>query len=73
MEHHDFFLDLPLLLLSARLLAELCVRAQIPAVIGELLAGVILGPSLLGRVETGAAINLMAMRSGSSCCSSGLA
>lgn len=60
MEHHDFFLFLPLLLLSARLLAELCVRAQIPAVIGELLAGVILGPSLLGWIEPGEAIRLMA-------------
>ncbi len=60
MEHHDFFLFLPLLLLSARLLAELCVRAQIPAVIGELLAGVILGPSLLGWIEPGEAIKLMA-------------
>ena len=73
MEQHDFFLYLPLLLLIARLFAELCVRAQIPAVIGELLAGVILGPSLLGRVEPGAAIKLMAMRSGPFCCSSGSA
>lgn len=60
MEHHDFFLFLPLMLLSARLLAELCVRAQVPAVIGELLAGVILGPSLLGWIEPGEAIKLMA-------------
>lgn len=60
MENHDFFLFLPLILLSARLFAELAVRIQVPPVIGELLAGVILGPSLLGWVEPGDAIRLMA-------------
>ncbi len=60
MDHHDFFLFLPLVLLSARLFAELAVRIQVPPVLGELLAGVILGPSLLGWVEPGEAIRLMA-------------
>jgi Kef-type K+ transport system membrane component KefB len=35
------------LLFSARLLGELCNRIKIPAVVGEILAGVILGPSVL--------------------------
>lgn len=60
MDNHSFFLYLPLILLSARLFAELAVRMQIPPVIGELLAGVLLGPSLLGWIEPGQAIRLMA-------------
>jgi len=56
MDDHDFFLFLPLILLSVRLFAELAVRIQVPPVIGEMLAGVILGPSLLGWVEPGDAI-----------------
>jgi len=60
MEHHNFFLYLPIVLLSARLFAELAVRLNTPPVIGELVAGVVLGPSLLGWVEPGEAIKLMA-------------
>ncbi len=60
METHTFFFDLLVILLSARLLAELAVWLKAPAVIGELAAGVILGPSLLGWLEPGAAIRMMA-------------
>ena len=60
MENHDFFLYLPLILLSARLFAELAARLRAPPVIGELMAGVVLGPSLLGWVAPSQAINLMA-------------
>jgi len=56
MENHDFFLYLPLILLSARLFAELAVRLRAPPVIGELMAGVVLGPSLLGWVAPSQAI-----------------
>jgi Kef-type K+ transport system membrane component KefB len=39
------------ILLSAKVLGELAERIGQPAVIGELLAGVLLGPSLLGLVD----------------------
>jgi Kef-type K+ transport system membrane component KefB len=60
METHTFFLHLLIILLTARVLAELAVRMQTPAVIGELLAGVVLGPSLFGWLEPTGAIRLMA-------------
>jgi len=60
METHEFFLFLLIILLSARIFAELATRLQTPSVIGELLAGVVLGPSLLGWVEPVEAIKLLA-------------
>jgi Kef-type K+ transport system membrane component KefB len=60
MEAHDFFLDLLVILLTARIFAELATRLQAPSVIGELFAGVALGPSLLGWIEPSEAIRLMA-------------
>ena len=60
METHDFFLTLLIILLTARIFAELATRLQAPSVIGELFAGVILGPSLLGWIEPFEAIKLMA-------------
>jgi Kef-type K+ transport system membrane component KefB len=60
MQSHDFFLTLLIILLTARVFAELAGRLKAPTVIGELLAGVILGPSLLGWVEPIEAIKLMA-------------
>ena len=48
-------------LLGAKVLGELAERIRQPAVIGELLAGVLLGPSLIGLVDPGAPIlHLMA-------------
>ena len=60
MEVHDFFLALLIILLTARIFAELATRLQSPSVIGELFAGVLLGPSLLGWIEPTEAIRLMA-------------
>jgi Kef-type K+ transport system membrane component KefB len=60
METHDFFLTLLIILLTARIFAELATRLQAPSVIGELFAGVVLGPSLLGWIEPTEAIRLMA-------------
>ena len=60
METHDFFLYLLVILLTARIFAELAARMQAPSVIGELIAGVVLGPSLLGWIEPVEAIKLMA-------------
>lgn len=60
METHDFFLYLLIILLTARVFAELATRLQAPSVIGELFAGVVLGPSMLGWIEPVEAIKLMA-------------
>jgi Kef-type K+ transport system membrane component KefB len=60
MEAHDFFLSLLVILLTARIFAELATRLQAPSVIGELFAGVVLGPSLLGWIAPSEAIRLMA-------------
>mgnify|MGYP000346720840 FL=1 len=57
---HDFFLTLLIILLTARVFAELATRLQSPSVIGELFAGVVLGPSLLGWIQPTEAIRLMA-------------
>ncbi|MFT3769945.1 MAG: cation:proton antiporter [Minicystis sp.] len=55
--HHDqlvFLLSLAVLLGVARALGELCQRARIPAVAGELAAGLLLGKTVLGRIAPGA-------------------
>jgi Kef-type K+ transport system membrane component KefB len=45
-----FFLMVGLLLLSARLLGELFRKLRLPQVMGELIAGILLGPSFLKKV-----------------------
>jgi Kef-type K+ transport system membrane component KefB len=60
MEAHDFLLDLLVILLAARIFAELATRLQSPSVIGELFAGIVLGPSLLGWMTPGEAVRLLA-------------
>lgn len=60
MEIHIFFLYLLVILLTARLFAEIASRLQTPPVIGEILAGVLLGPSLLGWIEPVDVIRLLA-------------
>ena len=60
MEAHDYFLTLLIILLSARIFTELAVRLQSPSVLGELFAGIVLGPSLLGWIEPVESIKLLA-------------
>lgn len=53
MSHHDvtmLFLSLAILLGTARLLGEIARRLQQPAVVGEILAGLLLGPTVMGRI-----------------------
>lgn len=52
-EHGDmitFFLSLAVLIGSARILGEIAEKFKQPAILGELLAGIILGPSVLGMI-----------------------
>lgn len=60
MDTHSILFFLLLILISARLFAEIAVRLQLPAVMGELLAGIVIGPSLLGWVTPGDTILLLA-------------
>jgi Kef-type K+ transport system membrane component KefB len=57
---HTFFLHLLLILVFSRLLAECAVYLKAPSVIGELLAGVLLGSSVLGWIEPTKTIQLLA-------------
>jgi Kef-type K+ transport system membrane component KefB/nucleotide-binding universal stress UspA family protein len=50
----QFLVEVGALLLTSRVLAELMKRIGQAAVVGELLAGVLLGPSLLGHFAPGA-------------------
>lgn len=60
MELHQFFLYLAIILITARLFSELAGRHGIPSVIGELAAGLLLGPSLLGWITPDTTMRLLA-------------
>jgi Kef-type K+ transport system membrane component KefB/predicted amino acid-binding ACT domain protein len=46
-------LDLTIILIVAKVAAEVSDRIHVPAVIGEIVAGILIGPSVLGLVNTG--------------------
>jgi Kef-type K+ transport system membrane component KefB len=60
MELHQFFLFLAIILIAARLLSEVVARFGVPPVIGELIAGLLIGPSLLGWVSPDTTMKLLA-------------
>lgn len=60
MQTHEFILILLVILLTARLFAEIAIRLKSPSVIGELFAGVFLGPSIMGWIEPIEAVKLLA-------------
>lgn len=60
MELHQLFLFLAIILIAARLLSETVARFGVPSVIGELIAGLLIGPSLLGWVSPDTTMKLLA-------------
>ena len=58
--HTAVLLDLFIMLAAAKLLAEAFERMRQPAVVGEIIAGVIIGPGLLGWVQPSDIINILA-------------
>ena len=60
MEVHSFILGLFLILISARIFAELFSYLRLPPVLGEVFAGIVIGPSLLGWVEVNEVIKILA-------------
>ncbi|MES2122134.1 MAG: cation:proton antiporter, partial [Chlamydiota bacterium] len=60
MEAHTFLIQLVLILFSARLVGEVAAYFKVPSVIGELLAGILIGPSVFGLIDISASIQLLA-------------
>jgi len=60
MQTHALLIDIAIVLLAARLFAEFAISLRAPPIIGEIIAGIIIGPSLLGWVEPGGVIALLA-------------
>lgn len=59
-ESAAILLDLFIMLAAAKLMAEIFERLKQPAVVGEILAGVVIGPSLLGWVQLSDTISILA-------------
>jgi len=59
-EHASVFLSLFIILAAAKVMAEVFERLRQPAVVGEILAGVVIGPSLLGWVHPSDLISVLA-------------
>lgn len=60
MDSAAILLDLFIMLAAAKFMAEVFERLKQPAVVGEILAGVVVGPSLLGWVQPSQMINILA-------------
>jgi Kef-type K+ transport system membrane component KefB len=53
-------LEVAVILMAARVMGELAVYLRTPSVIGEIIAGILLGPTLLGFAEAGGLIQILA-------------
>lgn len=60
MQAADYLIQLAGILIAARIAAEIAQRFGAPAVIGELCAGILLGPSLLDWIRPNEVIHLLA-------------
>lgn len=60
MDPSTFLIQLVVILFFARLMGEIAAYFKAPSVIGEVLAGIIIGPSLLGWIEISNPIHLLA-------------
>ncbi len=66
----QFVLQLAVILIACRAVGSLMPRIGQPKVIGEMIAGILLGPSLLGLFAPSAAGDAVSRRSRSACCRS---
>ena len=60
MDVNKILLDILIVLLAAKVAAELADRVNVPAVVGEIAAGVIIGPSVLGWVHSSQSLQTLA-------------
>lgn len=58
--HADVLLAMFIIFASAKILAEVFERLRQPAVVGEILAGVLIGPSVLGWVQPNDLVSIVA-------------
>ncbi|NOT48768.1 MAG: cation:proton antiporter [Acidobacteria bacterium] len=59
-DHSSVILSLFIMLAAAKIMAEVFERLRQPAVVGEILAGIVIGPSLLGWVAPSELITILA-------------
>ena len=59
-EHGEILLALFIMLAAAKVMAEVFERLKMPSVVGEILAGVVIGPSVLGWVQPSEVISVLA-------------
>ena len=59
-EHASVLLALLIMLAAAKIMAEIFERLRQPAVVGEILAGIVIGPSLLNWVQPSEFITILA-------------
>ena len=59
-EHAGILFALLIMLAAAKIMAEVFERLRQPAVVGEILAGIIIGPSLLNWVQPSEFITILA-------------
>ncbi|MBM3207356.1 MAG: cation:proton antiporter [Chlamydiae bacterium] len=60
MDPHNIVIQLVIILVAARIFGELALFLKAPAVIGEMVAGIVLGPSVLAWIGISDPINLLA-------------
>ena len=60
MEIQVLFIQIAAILLAARICGEIALRLKAPPIIGELCAGIILGPSLIGWIAPNEVLNFLA-------------
>jgi len=60
MEVSEFFLKLLIILIAAKIFAEVFAFLRLPSVLGEVIAGIIIGPSLLGIIVPDTTFYLLA-------------
>src|SRR4030066_1162532 len=60
MEASDFFLKLLVIIISAKFFAEVFTYLNLPSVLGQVIAGIIIGPSLFGFIQPDETFHLLA-------------
>lgn len=60
MDTSTIIMHIAIILIAARVLGELAAQLNVPSVIGELVAGILLGPTLFGLIEADGIVRILA-------------
>ena len=60
METYAIFKDLAIIIIAAKFFGILARKCKAPQVVGEIIAGLLIGPSILGLVQQSDFLNMMA-------------